>query len=222
MIENATGNCIPDPCKTLSQQLSNPSYKAKIEELRTKVGEKKESGYKQNKSGVYEALKQPVNGHTAIFDIDANTRGYMHTHLDDYEEGIDPKSGNPRLIKPIKIFSPQDVLKFLELVRRTKSNGIPIHLVYGTLVTGKRSYVLTFTGDVNFPIDQLKEARDYDIPYKRAVDKRSKSGLEKAFLVFLRDHIKVNGINLYRFKDNGTLQKKSLNNAGDLITDECQ
>ncbi|RBW57581.1 hypothetical protein DS884_11040 [Tenacibaculum sp. E3R01] len=219
--ENTLGKCVPDPCKILKTQLGNLNYKNKINELKKKTGLKKETGYKQNKDGNYTALPQTTNGHSASFNTDRNTRGYMHTHLNDFETGR-IVNGLTEEIKPIRIFSPKDVLQFLQLVKYSRFNGVPTHLVYGTLISSTGNYTLTFTGDVNFDASGLKEARDYDAGYEKYFTKKYKNNVQKAFLHFLKEKIKIDGINLYRIKNNGDLEKKTLKTNGKVETNDCE
>ncbi|QMU65979.1 MAG: hypothetical protein GKR88_17980 [Flavobacteriaceae bacterium] len=221
-VENYQGVCVEDTCRYINLQIQNPNYTQQANELEGKTGLKKETGYKQNKDGTQVALVDTNNGHSLKIPIDGNTTGYMHTHLDDFLTGkIDPKTGEEELLKPIKIFSPADLLKFLQMVKNTKHNGVPMHLVYATMISSSRTYTLRFTGNVD-DIVGLGSANSYRADYKEYFTKKFKSNKEKAFLHFIKDKIGINGINLYRIRDNGDVEKKTLKDNGNIDTNDCE
>lgn len=218
-----TGKCerIPqDPCKYIKFQIQNPNYTKQAEELKSKTGLKKETGYKQNKDGTQIALNDTGTGHSLVIPVDRNTVGYMHTHLNDFEsDEIDKRTGEYLMQKPIKIFSPNDVIQFLKIVRYSKYNGVPIHLIYATMISSTGSYTLRFTGDPNDVVN-FKSARFYD-PLYRKIFKRNKNK-EKAFLIFLKKHLNIKGIELYKIKNNGKVIKKSLNSKNKVEDKDCE
>tara|TARA_R110002074_G_scaffold188556_1_gene354339 strand:- start:197 stop:1594 length:1398 start_codon:yes stop_codon:yes gene_type:complete len=210
-----------DPCKNISKQIGNPIYYLKANELKTKTGQKKETGYKQNKDGSFTSLSDTNNGHSLTIKVDKNTMGYMHTHLNNYLTGeIDKKTGKSLIAKPIRLFSPADIIKFLQMVKNSKYNGVPMHLVYATLISSTGNYTLRFTGNID-DIINIKSVNDYNADYKRYFKKKHKNNVEKAFLHFIKDFIKVDGINLHRLRDNGDIEKKTLNNNGKVDTNDC-
>jgi len=146
----------------------------------------------------------------------------MHTHLNDFLTGkIDPKTGDEELKKPIKIFSPADILKFLQIVKNSKYNGVPTHLVYGTVIASTGNYTLRFTGNPD-DIIGLGSANSYRADYKKYFEEDYKNNKEKAFLHFLKDKIGINGINLYRIRDNGDIEKKIIKENGRVKTSNCE
>ncbi|OSY87009.1 hypothetical protein WH52_13160 [Tenacibaculum holothuriorum] len=221
--ENNNGTCILNPCKYIKLQIQNPRYTQQANELKGKTGLKKEFGYKQNKDGSQTTLTETNGGHSLKIPIDRSTVGYMHTHIDDFLNGdIDKKTGEPLMDKPIRMFSPQDILKFLHIIKNTKYNSVPIHLVYATMISSKGNYTLRFTGDVNFSTSHIKTAEEYKEDFTKYFTKKYKNNTEKAFLHFLKDFIKVDGVNLYRLRDNGDIEKKTLKANGKVATNDCE
>ncbi|MCT4697566.1 hypothetical protein [Tenacibaculum haliotis] len=221
-ILDENNNCVPNPCRYINLQIQNPRYTDQADQLKRKTGLKKETGYKQNKDGSQVPLNETNNGHSLEIPIDRNTVGYMHTHLNDFLNGkIDKITGNPIIEKPIKIFSPADLLKFLQIVKNSKYNGVPTHLVYGTVIASTGNYTLRFTGNID-DIVGLSSANSYLADYELYFKEKFKGNKEKAFLHFLKDKIGINGINLYRIRDNGDIEKKTLKDNGNVDTNDCE
>ncbi len=225
-ITSSNGGCFDanneqeDPCKYIKLQIQNPIYTQQANILKTKTGLKKETGYKQNKDGRQIPLTETNNGHSLKIPIDNNTIGYMHTHLDDFLTGeTDPKTGNPIIAKPIRMFSPADLIKFLQIVKKTKYNGVPTHLVYATIITSTGNYTLRFKGNTDNLVG-ITTADDYTKIYKKLF-KKYKNNVEKAFLHFIKEVINIDGINLYRIRDNGDIEKKTLKDNGQVDTNDC-
>ncbi|WP_425656653.1 hypothetical protein [Tenacibaculum ascidiaceicola] len=217
-----TSNSTQNPCNYIKLQIQNPNYTTQVNELKSKTGKRKETGYKQNKDGTQVALTDTNNGHSLNIPVDRNTVGYMHTHINDYNTGrVDTKTGADIIDKPIKMFSPADIIAFLKIVKFSKYNGVPTHLVYGTMISSTGSYTLRFTGNID-AITGLKSANAYEADYKKYFKKQFKNNPEKAFLHFLKDFIKINGINLYRIRGNGDIEQKTLNTNGKVDTNDCE
>ena len=222
-IENASGICVEDPCRYIKLQIQNPVYTAQANELKTKTGLNQETGYKQNKDGTQVALNETNGGHSLTIPIDINTVGYMHTHINGYNAGDLDSDGVDDFEKPIKMFSPADLLKFLQIVKNSKYNGVPTHLTYGTMISSSGNYTLRFTGVIDdIDVTNLKKAAVYKNDYKRYFEQQFKSNKERAFLHFLKDHININGIDLYRIRDNGDVEKKTLKENGRVDTSDCE
>ncbi|RPD97532.1 hypothetical protein EGM88_08565 [Aureibaculum marinum] len=179
---------------------------------------KKETGYVQDKNGVFTQLNDTNGGHSLDIKIDRdNTTGYIYTHLNDFPTGkTDPKTGRPFINKIKRMFSPADVIKFLQIAKYTEYNNIPLSSVYGTMVSSSGTYTLKFTGNTA-DIKDLKTAEEYESDYIKLM----KKGNEKGFLRFLRDHIKVEGIELYKIKNSGRIRPKTLDESGKVETGDC-
>jgi len=217
-VEDGSGNCIDDPCKKISSQILNANFKAKKEELEKVTSKKQETGYVENKTGTFTKLN-PINGGHSL-DLSgisySNINGFIHTHLNNFETGeIDVKTGNPKINEIYRIFSPADVLAFLAIAKRSTD----ISNVYATVIASSGDYTLKFTGNQS-DIKNLKDAEDYRADYINMM----KKGKEKGFLHFLKNYIKIDGIELYKlhkplFSSTIKVQKKSLTPNGKV---ECQ
>jgi len=209
-----------NPCEKIKAQNTNVNYKAKVDELKGKVGLKKETGYSESKTGSFTSLN-PANSTDASdalkLSINADTKGYIHTHLNDYGDGTTDDNGNPKIRQPIRMFSPADVNALMELA--SLANGKYENL-YGTMISGSGNYTIKFTGtaaDIKTGFD-TDAWRDSFITYKKKNDGWT---LEKLFLNFLKNEMKVNGIELYKIKNDGTVQKKTLNSNNKVESTDC-
>jgi hypothetical protein len=96
-------------------------------------------------------------------------------------------------------------------------NNIPLSDVYGTVVSTSGVYQLRFEGaysDINLGMnfdDGLK---------KKYIKSINRHGLEKGFLLFLKDN-GIKGVSLYKQNDDGTVDKKSLDSNNKKITTPC-
>lgn len=218
-IEDGNGNCMDDPCKEISTQLLNTNFKAKKDELEKLTSKKQETGYVQNKTGTFTKLN-PINGGHSL-DLRginySDINGFIHTHLNNFETGK-IVNGKPEINEIYKIFSPADVIAFLKIAKASTD----ISKVYATVITSSGDYTLKFTGDVN-DIKGLKKPNYYRADYINMM----KKGKEKGFLHFLKNHIKIDGIELYKlhkplFSNTIKVQKKSLTTNGKVDKTECQ
>ena len=226
-ITGSNGDCLAveddreTTCEKIASQISNPFFNAKIEILKSKTSHKKETGFSQNSDGSFNSLSPSLanNGHSLAIPITTNMVGYMHTHLDDFLNGKFDKDGNPGETRPIRMFSPGDVKRFLELLLNANANNIPITDVYGTMVSSSGIYTLRFTGNIadvnaNFSTNAL------NVKYLEKFEEYSNN--ERAFLHFIKDEIGIEGISLYKIKANGTIKKKFLKDNGKLDSETCE
>lgn len=188
----------------------------KVEELNKLTNKKEEAGYVQNKDSSFTKLNPIKDGHSldlkGISFKDIN--GFIHTHLDDFPTGeIDKVTGMEKVNKIYRMFSPADVIAFLSIAKQSKD----VSKVYGTMISSSGHYTMRFTGNQN-DIVGIKSASEYRRDYIKAMRK----GLEKGFLQFLKDHIKVEGIELYNIRNNGPIRSKTLDKNGKLSTEDCE
>lgn len=219
-ITGADSNCvIIDPCQRIQEQMNDSNFTDKKDELRGKTGETKESGYSQDNDGNYTALQADASGHSLKININRHkTIGYIHNHLDAVLTTTYDYDGYEVEIIPVKMFSPNDLIKFLQIAKNTKYNSIPLSNIYATMVSSKGTYMLKFTGDVN-NIPSSFNLQTLSKEYKTAMgDYTNKS---KAFLHFLKDQIDIEGIRLYRIKTDGSIEERKLKDNGKLETIPC-
>ncbi|KFF20299.1 hypothetical protein [Flavobacterium hydatis] len=210
-----------NPCESIKNQNLNPEFKAKMDVLKTKTSLKKESGFAQKKDGTFKELQNGSGGtniNSLEFTIEPDIVGYMHVHIDPYENGKYDEDGNPEQEAPIKMFSPADVQQFLLLLINAKINKIPIENIFGTMVSSTGDYTLRFTGN----IEDVKTDYNWGAlksTYKAAI---KKDGNELGFLKFLNDNIGIKGISLYKIKKDGKSENKTLDANNKLNTTPCQ
>lgn len=210
-----------NPCDKIKILKSNANFLAKQEELRKKTNLKVESGYMQSNKGPFTALtgtSSTASADQLSFPMDENTIGYMHTHLDSYDRV--EANGDLISVKPIQMFSPSDVKQFLILVLNANKNSIPIDDIYGTVISSKGTYQLRFTGaiaDVVEKTNNISWGIDLDKSYTKTM---KNNGLERGFLKFLNEQIRINGIDLYKIESSGN-SKKILDNNGKITTINC-
>ncbi|MRX39578.1 hypothetical protein GJU43_09845 [Flavobacterium sp. LC2016-23] len=211
---------VVNPCDKMKTLMANPNFIVKLEELLKKTNLKVENGYSQSKNGPFTPLTGTAsteNSDQIRFASDANTVGYIHTHLDPYERVN--AAGETQSVKPIKMFSPGDVKAFVILLLNASRNNIPIDNIYGTMVSSSATYQLRFTGNINDVI--LKGGsinwNGLDVLYTELM---SNNSIEKGFLKFLNEQIGINGIELYKIEASGN-SRKTLNNNGKVSTINC-
>ncbi len=212
------------PCEEAKEQLnSNPNYKAKQDELRkylssTSNKDEVEKGYSANKDGTFTQLKSSESGTSLEMPVNSNnTMGYIHNHTGSYTRD------NGDIVSPYQIFSPKDVLKFLQIVHNTNYNGISTKDVYGTVVTsGGTAYQLRFNGDPKDPKIAECFNQDKEVINKEYKSLMNKSLLETGFLRFLQQYFPVNGLKLVKIKSDNTTQNVSLNEKNKAVKIDCQ
>ena len=211
-----------EECDELKLQNTNPNYKAKVAELdkSSVLSQKHETGYSESKNGTFSSLKTSISTNSSdglSLPIDANTKGFIHTHQDDYFDGTYDDDGNPRERQPIRMFSPADVNALMEMAQYVNDSNYT--QLYGTMISNYGNYTIKFTGtatDIKTGFD-TQEWRD---AFKTFFEKE-KGSLETKFLRFLKEKMGVTGISLYKIKDNGTIQNKTLDTNNKLKSTDC-
>ena len=79
---------------------------------------------------------------------------------------------------------------------------------------------LRFTGNPD-DIVAIRTADELRVDYKKYFEKKYEHDVERALLHFIQDHIGVYGIELYRIRDNGDVEHKTLKGNGKIDTDDC-
>ncbi len=199
----------PDPCDEVGTQITNTNYKAKVAELKTKTNLKYESGYEETKNGTYTPL---VNaGSDALTAVPTtDTKGFPHNHVEPYETGKLNEDGVPIIHKPIKMFSPADVNTLMNLANINRSSG-DFSPYYVSMVTNNQHYIIKFTGSAN----DIQTGFGGEVWKDRYREHMSKFyNLEKGFLQFLKNEMSVNGVELYKVKNNGAVKSIALKPDG--------
>ncbi|MCA6069481.1 hypothetical protein JI747_020160 [Chryseobacterium sp. RG1] len=212
-----------DPCETLKNQNLSFEYKEKMTELKKNsvLSQKKESGYSESKSGLFTNLLQATSTDESdglTVPVSPDTKGYIHTHLNDYETGDVNVDGLPIIKQPIRMFSPADVNTLMTMAEMATDGDYS--QLYGTMVSSYGNYTIMFTGTASdiktgFGTSQWRE--DYK-NYRKLHDRWT---FEKLFLTFLKDKMNVDGIELYKIKSNGIVQKKTLDPNNSVQSNDC-
>ncbi|MFN1216608.1 hypothetical protein ACKW6Q_06425 [Chryseobacterium kwangjuense] len=212
-----------DPCKNLKKQHLNKAHKEKIDALDkpSVLSLKKETGYAESKSGVFTPLPQSAS--TDLSDgltitVTANTKGYMHTHLNDYDTGTVNDDGLAIIKEPIRMFSPADVNTLMTMAGFVTDGDYS--QLYGTMISSYGNYTIKFTGaasDIKTGFDTEQWRTDY-MNYRK---ENKYWSFEKLFLNFLKYNMNVQGVELYKIKNNGIIQKKTLKSNNNVQTDDC-
>lgn len=213
---------VKTPCDKVKDQVSSSNYKLKYDELNksSNFSEKKEKGFYETKDGWFIGLQQGAS--TSSSDglkvpISSDTKGYTHTHIDNYETGKTDDSGNVEERQPIRMFSPADINTLMELAK-TQTSGNYGDL-YGTMLSSSGNYTIKFTGsatDIKTGFDTATWRADF----KNFITNESGS-LEKKFLKFLSEKMGVRGVSLYKLNNDGTVEQKSLSSDGKLLSAKC-
>ena len=207
---------VADPCDQLKIQNSNTDYLGKIQSLEKNTGLKSETGFIENKDGTFKDLINTTNDGLDV-PQDANTIGFNHTHIDDYESGHYDQDGNPIINQPIKIFSPKDVKTFIILLNNANRQNISLGSIYGKVISSSNTYTLKFEGVISDINQSISFNKALDKNYKKAI---RKNGLESGFLKFLKEN-GIKGVSLYKINTDGTAEKKSLDTNSTLTSTPC-
>ncbi|MGJ8659271.1 MAG: hypothetical protein ACSHWV_05415 [Cellulophaga fucicola] len=218
------GNCIASPCARIKQQNIKTNFKAKIKILKDSTGLRKETGYLQNINGSFSKLTASTNGHSLEIDVDNNTNiiGYLHTHLNDWETGKIVE-GRPEEERPVKIFSPADVIVFLKILKNISISDTPLTDAYGTMVSSSGTYTIRYTGNTNTlyniktnytKAEKMKLTNDF-----KEISRNVSN--ERLFLNYIKDSMGVSGVNLYKVQNNGKIIPKILGSNGKVYKGDC-
>jgi hypothetical protein len=222
-IVNTPPTSTKDPCSKLKAQTTSTAYKEKIAALDkpSVLNQKKETGFSESKSGTFTQLQPSAstnNSDGMIVPVSSDTKGYMHTHVNDYETGKYTNNNEPLINQPIRMFSPADVNTLMTMAGYSTDGNYGD--LYGTMVSSYGNYTIKFTGtasDIKTGFDTEEWRKSY-LKYKEEHDLWS---LEKLFLNFLKDKMNVKGVELYKIKSNGTVQKKTLNSTNNVQSNDC-
>ena len=216
------------PCKDIRTQITNPDFITKVDVVNSSsaFNASQETGFSQNSDGSFNELSATNGGHSLSIPITNSMIGYLHTHLNSTEIPDQNGDGIPDESIPIKMPSPGDIITFLELLENANSNGIALSKVYGSMYSSASNYTLKFTGnisDVLSNLSNLRLLRNNKTLKKKYTEyfEKYKFNKEKALLHFMKNEIGVNGVRLFKIKNNGTIKEKKLNENGNVETETC-
>lgn len=211
-----------DPCAKVKSMNTNTEYKKKVAELSKSsvLNNKHETGYSESKNGNFTELAKGISTESSdsmSMTYSADTKGYIHTHQNDYETGKYNDAGDPEIKKPFRMFSPADVNALMELAK-LRSSGDYSDL-YGTMISSYGNYTIKFTGTAA-DIKTGFEGPEWRKSYKKFMEEE-KGSLETKFLRFMKEKMKINGISLLKTKNNGTVQRIEMNNKNVAKATDC-
>ncbi|MCX8522948.1 hypothetical protein OF897_03300 [Chryseobacterium formosus] len=211
-----------NPCTKIKEQREDEEFSKRMDTLKGKTGLTKETGYIQKWGGSYEYKANAgatSNSNTLTLpDVSSNDyiKAFSHTHVDDV-----PNSEN----KGIKMFSPADVVYFMDLIQNAQTRGFSLSDPYAVMVTSTRNYQIRFSGN-KFQIktftDQEKEyhREPFIAAVKEYVDNPKQ--LEFRFLKYIQKEMLLYGITLYRMNTDGTTTEIKLNaDKTDTVENTC-
>lgn len=217
---SATIDPIPEPipiktlCDNLKEKQKNLELKTKLEVLRNKTNLHYESGFAEKLDGIFIDLKN--NGDNSLeFPIENNIIGFNHNHNDDYETDID---GGTDLIQPIRMFSPADLKNFHILIYKAYRNGITFDKIYGNMVINSATYTLTFAGDINSVLNSNINYDNLGKNYEKSMKSDNKA---EALLLFMKNNIGIEGINLTKTDLSGNISVLTLDINNKLTSIPC-
>lgn len=199
----------PDPCAEVGSQSSEPEYKNKATDLKSKTNLKYESGYEEKKNGTYDPLTNS-NADALNAAPTNDTKGYIHNHVNDYETGEVNSNGDPMINKPIKMFSPADVNTLMNLADQNRTSG-DFSQYYVSMVSSYGHYMIKFTGSAS-DIQTTFGGKAWAKEYKDFMD--SYTDLERGFLRFMKEKMGIEGVELFEVKNNGTIKSIGLKADG--------
>ena len=217
-----TGGLLKTPCSVLSEKFRNEDFKKNINELNKSsvFNKKNELGFIENKNGQYNSLTPSPSTDTSdglSMNIDSDTKGYMHSHLNDYETGDYNSDGAPILKQPIRMFSPADVNALMKIASYQVDSDYSE--IYGTMVASNGIYTIKFTGtaaDIKTGFD----TNNWRDSYKKFMI-NERGSLESKFLRFLEEKMNIKGISLYKTDNKGKSTQKILGTNKKIQSSDC-
>jgi hypothetical protein len=146
------------------------------------------------------------------------TIGFNHCHLDDYVKQLDI-DGETKDIKPVRMFSPDDIFQFQKLIINAKYYNIPYESIYGNMVITNYTYTLTTSGTINNSYIQpnIKWSK-LERLFLRAMKNPDK---ETTILKFIQQYFGTYDIKLVKTDSYGKTDVLTLDSSNKLIITTC-
>ncbi|KUY31545.1 hypothetical protein [Elizabethkingia ursingii] len=198
---------IEDSCIKLKMQANDEKFKEKVALIDNDkvLGYDHEmgyaAGYPPENTGITTTQYPPMDnklGTTNVKLPDGDTYfGFMHTH-----NNFD-SNGN----SPIKIFSPADIVTFLTSCVRSADERGSVSDAYAMVITSEGNYILKYSGDGSYNIgpNQIKNwEKQYIKTMTEIISQESfnQGDIERTFAQFLKDTVKVDGLEVYKSEKN--------------------
>lgn len=215
------GITLEELCQKIEEQIADPDFAEKADEINSNFNVEQEAGFEEKTDGSFEPM-QPIDEHSVAFEPTASSKGYLHKHTNNREIPDENGDGIPEEVITTKIFSPNDIVLFVKMLQQAHLAGTPIEDIYGSVYTSNRDYTLRFNGNPEeAQLSNFNELnpKTLDEEYRRLI---MKDGKEKGLLMFLQDEVGIEGIQLFRIKNNGDIQHKTLDENGRKQTTDCE
>ena len=212
---------LKEPCDKINEQVTDTNFQEKVTEIRGSLNEDHEVGYAQNIDGNFIPL-QPDGNHSLNIPVGSQTMGFIHTHQNPYEVPDKNGDGIPEEAVPHKILSDTDVLTFITILITANVNTNPVENVFASnYSSSNNNFTIRFTGNIadvqnNYTTIAQKEA--LRLKYEEYFKRGNKI---KNFLLFLKNEIGIDGIRLFKMKNNGDIEEKVLNDNNNVDTIPC-
>lgn len=163
----------------------------------------------------YPPMENKIGTHSVSLPGGVQYFGFIHSHTN--REGA------------IKIFSPGDLQNFLMRCVKAAQQFGHISDAYAMVITSQGNYMLKFSG-TNFNQIIGTGTKDWwDKWYKKEMEAiQNEDGtydqnkVEKAFLKFLKERVKIDGVELYSVEKNtGKAKKLTLNSNNSIVPTDC-
>ena len=220
------------PCEKAKEIYNNTTVKAKYDALKSHTADAQESGYDfktltNGTTSYTQSNPLTSNGSDSMnMQVTSTSFGYVHTHLDKTEEKL-----------AVKILSPGDISKFLDLLYNAKTNGLDLGSIFAGMIASDPDisyniYQLQYIGSGNDLPAELTKAQIDKLTnnYRRKAQKEaenpdgsvsplSHSQLQKLFFKTLKE---MNMKNTALFKIEGnTVKQITLNTDGEPVEATC-
>jgi hypothetical protein len=216
-----------DPCLKIANMFTDTKFKEKVTALdKPQVFDYDHemgyaAGYPPANTGVtgtqYPPMENTIGSHTVNLPSGDQYFGFIHTHNNESNGGV-----------PIKIFSPADLAVFLtSCVANADQNG-NITDAYAMVITSEGNYILDYTGfgpPLGIGTNTIKFWKTW---YEREMEKLiledqlTQPNIERVFLRFLKEKVKINGIELYKVdKTTGKASELTLDTNNNTLPIPC-
>lgn len=217
---------INDPCTKIKNRFKDTKFKEKVAAVdKPEVFDYDHemgyaAGYPVNTTVTgtqYQPMENVLGTHNVTLPSGNQYFGFIHSHNNESDGG-----------HPVKIFSPGDLATFLtSCVSNADTHG-SVTDAYAMVITSEGNYILQFTGlSSGFGIGPNTK-KFWLSWYEREIgklileDEMTQSNIERVFLRFLKEKVKIDGVELYKVeKITGKAKKLTLDVNNNVIPTPC-
>lgn len=206
-------------CAELNSQVTDSTFIQQIQILENKLNEPAESGYTQEYTGDFTEMElADPNGTKLKIPSSSAIKGMMHNHSGPWTE-VDPNTNEEVEFWPVNMYSPDDVMSFLQIASNGDGTNFEVSETYSALVTFEGNYILKFKGEhadiTSIPdLNSKTSKRFYDL-YVQNTDNKVQGF---AFYLYLNG---VSDVVIYDFNSLGAQTGRYYDSDGNYIIIEC-